>query len=755
MWRNSLVDITRRAGKKATLPRLQKSTKTITVDKRALPSSTFDKAVTTFSPESDVLYGTHTDLQSQIKISILQSSLENGQPHLRAAEDGDALLRQAQRLPFLYAQQAFCVLMRAGEVQLALQLVSFWQSKKPPNLKVSRRRVKKELEDAIDDLEKLKDFTTLKSFINILSDALKEQTFAQKELFRTVALTHSRELLSNAQYRLFAPLGIDATSDVLQHAILAVYGLGKESGVSAFEKILLADQCASSTISETVPGGSPHLPYSLLRQIEALQAAENIDGSFIHQVCPELTSKLVHPSHYRIIDILSLSADAARYIEKHWKTQGVLSPSSTTIEAIPTAWCRLTHRVLPDSPSLQSVREKQLLISLLAQTGHIADLMHDQTWSNLRAQLIKLLKHAHQSVRRFTAAALLKNRHVATNLKISPAEIGVVYAQSFYSKGKVDPALCAFCNFAVRRLCRNERYREAARLAWNHLSVDCPATQYLFRSSSAALDFAVLSMSRAMRSAAAEGRAKSWMGHRSLALLHLAASYGNNVTVLHCVPVCVNAMDCCGVSFATVSEFLSNVFSTDNSQKKWAMNMIRLCSANETVPMQISEPRRCVASDFFKFLMDICDSSKSRRGPSIIRSPTRSKQLALWETVHSQEANHCLNGLMIASFLSEAARKEILNCSFLLNSPTSTVKSSGTDNAKLTAEDVWNWEIAASIASNCTSTKNYQMFLKALRCRKAALGFSSSNDFDGLSAVMLSELEGHDSLFLKALVDRK
>ncbi|KPA79083.1 hypothetical protein ABB37_05608 [Leptomonas pyrrhocoris] len=755
MWKNSLVDITRRAGRKTALPQLQKTVKTVLADGRVSQASALSSAHPIFSPASEALHVSQSDYQHQLKSSILQSSLENDKPLLRTADHSDALLRQTEHLPFSYAQEAFCALMKAGEVQLALQLVSFWQQgDRITSVRLSRRKVTKELRKTIQVLEKLKDSTTLKALINILSDSLKEQVFAQKMSLHAVALTHSRSGSPRVQYKLFAPLGAVATSDILVCAVEAACRLGKKEGMSAFEKILLADQCASSTISEVLPSGTPRLPFPLYRQIETLRVEENLDDRFIHQVCPDIASKLVHPSHYRIIDILSLSIDEAKYIDSNWKIQEILSASSVSSDAPSNAWCRVARRVLPQSPSLQSVEEKQLLISLISHKTQRAEVLQDQTWMNLRSRVIKLLKNSKQPVRRFTAAALLNCKHLVTSLKISPVEIGSVYAQSFYSKGRVDPALCAFCDFAVRRLCRNGRYRDAARLAWNHLSVECPATKSLFHASSTAVDFAVLSMSRAMRDEVAKGNAQNWMGYRSLALLRLAAVSGNSVTVLHCVPICVNAMNC-GVPFAAIKQALSCVFSSDDAQRKWAVNLVRLCSQNEIVPAQLLPTRRGVSSDFRKLLTSVCGAKANLNDGLLVHSPSRRRQIALWETVTDPEVNPRLNALTLATFLSEDVRSDILNCSFLLHSPKSALGDDFARSPAPTVDDIWSWEVAASIASNCTTPESYRSFLKCLKQRKPKLPVGCSTDLDYFSAVMSSELEGHDLANVKTMVTEK
>lgn len=749
MWKNSLVEITGRAGKKAARAQLQKATKVVTADERLAQTSAVNRVAPLFSPASDALYASHDDYQNQLKGSVLQSSLEHGNPRLRAGDDSDALLRQAEQLPFLYAQEAFCSLVKAGEIQLALQLVSFWQPRKTGTAKLSHYKAKKELCQAICTLEQLKDSTTLKALISILNDSVKEQAFAQKRFLQAVALTHSRNSFSQLQYKLFAPLGVEVTSDILIYAIEAACRLGQQDGMSVLEKLLLADQCASCAVGEAVPTGTPRLPYSLYRQMEILQAEEKLDDSLIQQACPDLARKLVHPSHYRTVDILSLSVAEAKYIDEHWNVPDSLLPSSLMSDATSSAWRRIMRRVLPQSPALQSVEEKHLLISLLARERNITDVAVEQTRVRLRSRVIGLLKSPQQPVRRFTAAALLKNRHLISSLKISPVEILSIDAQSFYSKGNVDPSLCAFCNFAVRRLCGSGRYQDAARLTWNHLSVDCRATRRLFQTSPSAVDFAVLSMSRAMRDAAAANRAQNWMGQRSLALLRLAAVSGNHVTVLHCVPLCANALEC-GVSFAAVRDVLSDVFRADEAQKKWALNLVRLCSQSETV-LTRPPPARCgAASDFRKLLASVWSMKGKQNDEPLLHSPSRSKQLALWETINDPQANPRLNALMLAAFLSDDVRKSILSCSYLTSSSANISDTKSASVAPSTADDIWSWEVAASIASNCTSPESYQRLLNCLKQRKPTSAESCTKDLDAVSAVLFSELEGHNAVFAAA-----
>ncbi|CBZ27392.1 conserved hypothetical protein [Leishmania mexicana MHOM/GT/2001/U1103] len=739
MWKNTLIEISNRAAKKAALPGLNKLQKTVATDLSISRAYSRESTAPLFSAKSDALRDSRNDYLTHLQSSTLYSSLSTLTPAVRITDESDTLLRSAEGFPFLYAQEAFCVLIKAGEVQNALRLTTFWKYQKPKHLRVARKKVKRELLRTISTLEEVKDALTLKALIDILSAALHEQQLAHKSALQAVSLAHSNACPPFIQYKLFALLGSTATADILVCAAEAACRLDGREGISVLEKLVILDKCASVSVSTAA---TAHLPYQLYRLLESWAAERLLDAKLTEQVCPDLPPKLLHPSHYTTLDILALSAAEARYIQKNWVSCGLFQPSSDKMGQC-SEWSCIMSRLLASSKTLQAVEAKCLLIALICGPAKPAITGDSRSLRAARGNILGLLRNLQPSVRRHAAANLLKKRHLFLALKISPFTTVCVYLQSFHSKNTVDPTLCKICTALLFRLCRAGRYADAARVIWNHLSVECSVTAAHFKKNAMAVEFAVVAVSHAMREACAKKYSRSWMGYRSLALLRAAASASHHVTVMYCVPVCVGALEC-GVPFAAVNEALSRIFSNDAAQKAWALNLVRLCSDAEVTPTKVRADRCGIAVNIASYLAQMCRLQGNKDGEAVLQGPSRSKQLALWTTLTEPHSNPRLNALMTAVFLDRTARDSIIECTwFPLQSQNTQVFPQKERANEMPLLDIWNWEVAAAMASNCFRDESFTAFLECLKRRKPSCIRRTSGNSDNVAALLCSELDIH------------
>ncbi|KAG5477956.1 hypothetical protein LSCM4_05351 [Leishmania orientalis] len=744
MWKRTLIEIGDRAGKKAVLPALNTLPKTVAAGLSISSARSGNSLDPLFSSEADKLCNSRNDYLTQLQSSTLYSSLSTSTPAVRTNDEIDTLLRSAQALPFLFAQEAFCALIKAGEVHSALQLTASWEYQRPKRLRLIRKKARRELLSTIRALEEVKDASTLKALIDLLSAALKEQQLAHRSTLQAVSLTHSDACPSVIQYKLFAPLGLTATAYILVCTAEAACRLSDRDGMSVFEKLMILDKCADASITTA---GTARLPYRLYRLLEVWTAERVLDAKFAEKLCPDLPLKLVHPSHYTALDILSLNAKEARYIQKNWVSRSLFQHSSGNKGEV-SKWSCVMGRVLASSTTLQAVEANCLLVSLMCSHGKPDTACNGHSLNTARKHILRLLHHSQPSVRRETALSLMKKRSLFAALKISPCATACVYLQSFYSKNVVDPALCKLCTALLFRLCRAGQHIDAAQMIWNHLSVECPATAALFKKNAIAVNFAVVAVSRAMRVACANKYAKRWMGYRSLALLRTAASASHSVTVMHCAPVCARALEC-GVPFAAVNEALSYVFRGDAGQKAWAVDLVRLCSDAELIPTKVKVNRCGLSTDTASHLAQMCRVQGNQDGNVVLQTPSRSRQLALWTTVTEPHSNPCLNALMAAVFLSRTARDSILECTWCRHHSQSSQAVSQKEHEKqMSLSDMWNWEVAAGIASNCCNDENFMSFVECLKRRKPLEVSRTGNIVDNLAALLCSEQDAYHPPFV-------
>ncbi|CAJ1043312.1 hypothetical protein Q4I32_004259 [Leishmania shawi] len=737
MWKSALAQVGNRAGK--TLPRPAPHTlpKEVAAELRNSRVYSGNRTDTLFSPKADALCDSRTDYLTHLQSSSLYSSLSTLTPVVCTTDENDTLLRSAERLSFLHAQETFCALIKAGEAQSALQLTTFWKYRRPKRLRVARAKVRQELVRTIRALEELKDTSTMKALIEVISSSLKEQQLARKSSLQAVSLTHSDVCSPFIEYKLFEPLGSTATAHILVCAAEAACRLGDGEGMSVLEKLAILDKCAHVSATKA---GTARLPYQLYRLLEAWTAERVLDTKLVGQVCPNLPSKLVHPSHYTTLDILSLSAKEARYIQRNWVSWGLFQPYSDKLSQLST-WSGMVNRLLASSKALQAVEAKCLLVALMCGPVTHATTLDSRAITAARKSIVRLLRSSQPGVRRHAAASLLKKRHLFAPLRISPPTTAYVYLQSFHSKSAVDPTLCKICAALFFRMCRAGQYVGAARVVWNHLSVECSATAGLFKRNTMAVELAAVAMSQAMREACAKKYGQSWMGYRSLALLRTAASTSQHVTVMHCVPVCVGALEC-GVPFAAVSEALSHIFSDDAAQKAWALNLVRLCSDAEMTPTQVKANRCGIATDVASYLAQACRVQGNKDGKATLQTPSRSKQLALWTTLTAPDSNPRLNALMTAVYLDGSARDSILECTWCHRQSQNTRVFSQKERAtKTPLSDIWYWEVAAAMASNCSSVESLTSFLKCLNHRKPRGASCTGENADNVAALLCSELD--------------
>ncbi|KAG5503407.1 hypothetical protein JKF63_05545 [Porcisia hertigi] len=739
MWKNSLIEIGSRASKKAALASTDKLQKKVITDVHLSRACPRNSTGLLFSAQANALVDSRKEYLTQLQSSTLHSSLSTSTPAVRSIDERDALLQSVETFPFLYAQEAFCVLMKAGEVQSALQLTTLWKYQKLKSTRLARKKVKRELLNTICTLKELKDASTLKALIDVLCAALREQQLAHKSALQALSLTYSEAGSPLVQYRLFAPLGVVATTQVLVCAAETACRFRDGEGISMLEKLVILDKCADINITTV---GTACLSYRLYRLLELWTVEKKIDANFAKQVCPGLSSKLVHPSHYSILDILSLTAKEARYIQKNWISCGFFRPDCSQRQQ-PSKWSSILNQVFISSKTLQTVEANCLLLSLIGAPAKHTATGDCRSFDTARTSILRLLGNSQPSVRRHAAMSLLKKRQLLRALQISPFATAYAYLQSFHSKAAVDPKLCKICKALLFRLCRAGRYMDAARVTWNHLTVECPATAAFFKKNVRAVDLAVAAVSQAMREASTKRYGQSWMGYRSLALLRAAASDSHHVTVMHCVPICVGALGC-GVPFAAVNEALSHIFGDDVAQKTWALNLVRLCSDTEVTTTKVKVNRCGIATEIASFLAQMCGDQGDQQGKAVLQTPSRSKQLALWTTLTEQHSNPRLNSLMTAVFLDRATRNSILECTWCRHQAQSRGVSPQKEHAsEKYFSDIWNWEVAASMASNCSSGESFTSFLRCLKHRKPHGVSSACSSVDNVTALLCSEMDAY------------
>lgn len=700
-------------------------------------------AASQFTPQADALLNAGDEFRAQAQYSTLYAKLATSTPTVRASDEREVVLRSAEALPFQYAHEAFCALVKAGEVRGALQLSAFWHYEQRRQPERACRRVHRQLVRTIGALEEFRDAATLNALLDIFSDALKEQNHTQKALLDAVALAPRNGAPRFVQHKLFEPLGPARISSLLVRAAEAVCRVGDKEGMSALEKLIILDKCAESASAAL---GAAHLPYRLCRLLDNWIAQGTVSSKMTGQVCPNLPARLVHPSHYSTLDILSLSMPEARYVRKQWVAQLDFAANGKQSGSAPPSWGDLIRRCLSKSKTLQEVEAKQLLVSLMCTPGKAVAASHERAFHRARHAVVELLRSSQPGVRRKAAATLLNNRHLLVQLRISPVRVASVYLQSFHSVGSLDPAVGRLCRALVTRHSRAGQYEDAARLLWNHLSVDSPASTAFFRSSTAALDQAVVATSRTMHNLAKQSRGQRWMGRRSLALLRVAAAASPHITVTHCVPVCAGALEC-GAPFASVNEALCDVFANDREQKKWALNLVRLCSQTEAAPRKIAVIRHGLSAIMSQRFAKLCSAQGSRRGEVVLPSPTRSRQLALWTAwAEEKQLNPRLSALMTAAFLDRDVRECILNCSWHEPAgPRTTLKAAPTPTENQSILDTWTWEVAAGVASNCTREDTLKSFLECLKRRRPQVVSDAGEHMDRVSALLCSEMEMQDS----------
>ncbi|GET88905.1 hypothetical protein, conserved [Leishmania tarentolae] len=739
MWKNTLIEISSRASKKTTRPVLHKLQKPAITNLSISRVASGKSTDLLFSVKANALRDSRNEYITHLQSSTLYSSLSTLTPAVRTADESDTLLRSAEGFPFLHAQEAFCALIKAGEVRNALQLTTFWKYQKPKHLRRARKKVKRELSKTISVLEEVKDATTLKALIDILSSALKEQQRTQKSALQALSLTYSNACPPFIQYKLFAPLGSAATADMLVCTAAAVCRLNDREGISVLEKLVILDKCAYASVTSAA---TTRLPYQLYRLLEAWTTERLVDTKLIEQVCPDLSPKLLHPSHYTSLDILALSVTEARYIQKNCVSRSLFQPNSDKPGQGPR-WTCIMGQLLASSKTLQAVEAKYLLIALMCGRAKPVTTGDNRSLGDARKSILGLLRNLQPSVRRHAAVNLLRKPHLFAALRISPFTTTCIYLQSFYSRNTVDPTLCKICAVVLFRLCRAGRYTDAARIIWNHLSVECSVTAELFRKNAMTVESVVVAVSHAMREACANNSSQSWMGYRSLALLRAAASASHHVTVMYCAPVCVGALKC-GVPFAAVNDALSHIFKDDTAQKAWALNLVRLCSGAEVTSTKIKAERCGVAADIASFLVQMCCFQGSKDGKAVLQIPSRSKQLALWTTVTEPRSNPRLSALMAAVFLDPTARDSILECTWFPQKSQKTRFLGEKERAnEIPFLEIWNWEVVAGMASNCSSDECFRTFLECLKRRKPSCIKRTGDGADNVTALLCSEMDIH------------
>lgn len=737
MWKNSLVSISKKACKARIPFSIAKETQQPLQHKIDKPFS-LPNSSATLSSNANRLLSLSTEYQNQLQQSNFYTSLSDHSLEGQTCENEGVLLRNAEALPLTYATESFCILLNAGQVNLAIQLASFWQYKVPKNPVIARRKAKAFLKNSIRTLQQIKDTTTMIALIEMLSDALKEQVDHEKITLQTHALHFCHKCPESIQFKLFAPLGVRTTSELLYQALMATCTAEEIDVTSMMEKLVLMDRAATPQNGYAALLDKVYIPFPLYRFWGQLEASPAFDSSFIEDVCPNLPSKLVHPAEYDIVDILGLSKRDALYIHRNWEAQSIFGNECHENNST-SRWRRVKSQVSHHSKMFEKAEENAVLISILARKS-VTHGESDLLKKRLRKKVTYLLKASSPALRRYTAFSLLRRKDILKELQISPIPVAAVYAQSFFSKNTVSPMLCRLCSPVIKQCCILGQYKEAARVAWNHLSVNCECNTKLFRSQALLFDYVTVSISKAMFCAVDSGAAQPWMGYRSLALLRIAAS-STAVTPLHCVPVCVAALGC-GTPFAAISETLAYVFP-EKSQQRWVLDLVRVCSEVDVKETYLNLDHPSISTSFKSMVSRLSSGQKTKKGDSriLVESPSRSKQIALWSLVNEENSNTRLTALIVSAFLSESVRGNLLNCDYILAKDSAALPKGNTSTKEAcTLTDAYYWEVAASIASNCTTDDSFRTLLNALISKKPSCLESDRSLFDSTTALLYSEL---------------
>ncbi|KEG11141.1 hypothetical protein DQ04_02941040 [Trypanosoma grayi] len=611
------------------------------------------------------------------------------------------------RLPLQLAAQCVAILLEAGQSATALDVLRCWQ---PPAVK-PRIRAKLhatvKLKKALETLSVIGDVETLRTVISVLHQSVMEQH--QKRRSRVscssadVATRSSEsEEVGEESYRFFSTLGARRTRVLFVEAVHELL-LQDESVVPLHEKLTWINAATVATRSKKSGTQVPYLiPFILQDDFRSvIEQSPSYDEGLLQQVGPAFASGFLHPTQCSPLDILCTPRSELKRLHKKG-----LDPSGEL-------WAEMKHLVGATSPAVQQGSQIVALIDAVCRADATYNLRSGRHRSYpvlteeqrlLRRHFVSQLRSPRSSTRREWSRALLRHPRLLLRLGLSPLMVFRVCALTFRSF-RVHTPFARCCMPLLRQLRRVGRDEDAARLVWNHLSVVDPKLAALFAARPLALDDAVavvcLTMRRGVR-----GRRDPWMGHRSLAVLRVAAA-ADLLTPAHCVPTCAAALDC-GVHFATVQQIIGEVFGSDSDTARWVLNMVRLTADSHAtrllVPMENLSHTAVMRSLLRRYAYEAATVGSS---PSVeVCVPSRSKLLALWTMVNDDVMSVSLRRLICRLFLDEEAQMTVEDMNEMRQPIQHVVNS------------LFREEILASVAANCTTTNSYLIIMNALDSRR-------------------------------------
>ncbi|RNF02219.1 hypothetical protein TraAM80_06512 [Trypanosoma rangeli] len=625
-------------------------------------------------------------------------------------------------LPLSLATQCLAVLVEAGQTAQGVELMQSWQRPEARTTMRAKIRATARMRKTLRTLGTIGDVETLRTVVSVLHQSLTEQRHLSRHKHHLQAHASSSEPFECAgtknSYPLLSALGMQRTRLLLVEAVHELV-MQDESVVPVFEKLTWIN----ATAVATTPQGAQVqclIPFMLQDDFgQVIESSPSYDESLLQQIGPAFHMGFAHPTQCGPVEIISMPRSEIRRLYRK-----SIGPSGEL-------WKEVKDLVLPHSLLIQQACQIATLVDVLCSPMKASLVAHahrkkdaselTKELRQLRKFLITQLCSSRSLSRRMWSCALLRHPRLLYRLNLSPIMVFCALALTFRSF-QVHIPFVRCCLPLLRRLKRMGHDEEAARLVWNHLSVNSPALAVVFRHHPLALEDAVTVVCRTMRTGVG-GRKEAWMGHRSLAVLRVAAASGR-LTPAHCIPACAAALDC-GVHFATVQQLVGEVFGDDNDTARWVLNMVRLTTESHTTrrffPLVYSGHSVLMRSLLRKYA---CESDVIGSPPAVeLHVPSRSKLLALWTMVHDDVMSMPLRRLICRLFLDDEALMD-------------WNKITATQQAGAQALNVFfREEVLASMAANCTTEGSYVIFMDALLSRRRL------RDAKRCMQLLLSELD--------------
>ncbi|KAF8297185.1 hypothetical protein TcYC6_0081550 [Trypanosoma cruzi] len=629
---------------------------------------------------------------------------------------------QMHQLPLPLAAQCVAILFEAGQFAMGVELMHSWQHPEARTTIRAKSRATNWMRRTIKTLGVIGDVETLRTVVSVLHQSLMEQKHRLQRQPGPHTNASSSEpsvgVTSEDSYPFLSALGMQRTRLLLVKAVHEL-SMQDEGVVPVYEKL----SWINATALATRPQGaqSPCLIPFILQEdfVNVIEPSPSYDENLLQQIGPAFLSGFVHPTQCGPAEILSMPRNEIRCLYK----KGI-GPSGKL-------WTEVKDLVLPDSHILQQAFQAATLVdALFGPVEHIlprhrrgkkrtSELTKNQ--SQLRSFFISQLRSSRSLSRRRWSCALLRYPRLLQRLNLSPLMVFCESALTFCSF-KVHVPFVRCCMPLLRRLRRMGHDEKAARLVWNHLSVDSPVLALLFKENPWTLEDAVTVICRTMRTGVGMRR-EAWMGHRSLAVLRVAAASGL-LTPAHCIPTCAAALDC-GVHFATVQQLVEEVFGHDGDTTQWVLNMVRLTTESHTTRLLVPLESPSHSTRMRSLLRRHAYESNAICSPPSVELcvPSRSKILALWTLVNDEFTSISLCRLICRLFLDEGSLMESNNIS-----EATHVGLQGLNN-------FFCEEVLASIAANCTTERSYVIFMDAILSRRRL------RDAQRCKQLLLSEMD--------------